>query len=295
MAAISPRRYGRVFDEMAVEYDRSRPGYPRELVEEACTLAELRPGDLVLEVGCGSGQLTRDLLAAGLEVVVVEPGAQLLSLAARNLEDAGEVTFVNARFEDAELPRGRFRAVFAASSFHWIDPEVGWATAAELLAPGGTLALLQHCGLVEERSLEDQEALLSALARIAPEIAAVWPSYRDLPGLLEGVEERRENVSEVWSWIGSYDLARPEAGRLFEEVQVAAVPILLESSAEELNALFGTTSHYQRLSARQRQGLQGEYFALQARLGRRIRSSTVAVLVSARVERRHGCDNANTV
>jgi SAM-dependent methyltransferase len=283
MAAVSPRQYGRVFDEVAVEYDRSRPGYPRELVEEACALAGLQPGDLVLEVGCGSGQLTRDLLVAGLEVVVVEPGAQLLLLAAGNLEGAGEVTFVNARFEDAPLPNGRFRAVFAASSFHWIDPDVSWAKVADLLVPGGTLALLQHCGLEEQRSLGDQEALLSALARIAPEIAAVWPTYRDLPSLLDGVEERRENVSEVWAWVGSYDLARAEAGRLFEDVQVAAVPILVESSAEELNALFSTTSHYQRLSPGQRQEIQGEYFALQERLGRPIRSSTAAVLVTARV------------
>jgi SAM-dependent methyltransferase len=283
MAAVSPRQYGRVFDEVAVEYDRSRPGYPRELVEEACALAGLQPGDLVLEVGCGSGQLTRDLLVAGLEVVVVEPGAQLLSLTAGNLEGAGEVTFVNARFEDAPLPNGRFRAVFAASSFHWIDPDVSWAKVADLLVPGGTLALLQHCGLEEQRSLDDQEALLSGLARIAPEIAAVWPTYRDLPSLLDGVEERRENVSEVWAWVGSYDLARAEAGRLFEDVQVAAVPILVESSAEELNALFSTTSHYQRLSPGQRQEIQGEYFALQERLGRPIRSSTAAVLVTARV------------
>jgi SAM-dependent methyltransferase len=283
MATVSPRQYGRVFDEVAVEYDRSRPGYPQELVEEACELAGLGPGDLVLEVGCGSGQLTRDLLGAGLEVVVVEPGAQLLSLATRNLYDAGEVMFVNARFEDAELPSGRFRAVFAASSFHWIDPEVSWAKVADLLSPGGTLALLQHCGLEERRSLDDQEALLSGLARIAPEIAAVWPSYRDLPSLLEGSEERRENVSEVWSWIGSYDLARAEGGRLFEEAQVAAAPLLVESSAEELNALFSTTSHYQRLSSRQRRELQAEYSALEKKLGRPIRSSTAAVLVTARV------------
>jgi SAM-dependent methyltransferase len=283
MAAVSPRQYGRVFDEVAAEYDRSRPGYPRALVEEACSLAGLGPGDLVLEVGCGSGQLTRDLLAAGLEVVVVEPGAQLLSLAAGNLEDAGEVTFVNARFEDAQLPSGHFRAVFAASSFHWIDPEVSWAKVADLLAPGGTLALIQHCGLEEQRSLDDQDALLSALARIAPEIAEVWPSYRDLPRLLQGVRERRENVSEVWSWVGSYDLARPEAGPLFEDVQVAAVPSLVEQTAVVLNALFSTTSHYQRLSPSQRQELQSEYLALQERLGRPIRSSTAAVLVTARV------------
>ncbi|MGD1058629.1 MAG: class I SAM-dependent methyltransferase [Solirubrobacteraceae bacterium] len=282
MAAVSPRQYGRVFDEVAVEYDRSRPGYPRELLEEACALAGLGRGDRVLEVGCGSGQLTRDLLAAGLDVVAVEPGAQLLSLAAGNLEGTGEVTFVNARFDDAQLPCGHFRAVFAASSFHWIDPEVSWAKVAEVLAPGGTLALMQHCGLEEQRSLDDRQALLSTLARVAPELAASWPAYRDLPSLIEGVEQRRENVSEVWAWVGSHDLARPEAGRLFEDVQIAAVPSLVEQTAEELNALFRTISAYSRLSVEQRQGIESEFFALQERLGRPISSSTVCVLVTTR-------------
>lgn len=282
MATAEARQYGKVFDDVAAEYDRSRPGYPEELVGHACRLAGLERGDLVLEVGCGSGQLTRDLLTAGLEVVAVEPGGQLLSLAAENLKDAGEVSFVNAQFEDAQLPSGHFRAVFAASSFHWIDPELSWAKVADLLAPGGTLALMQHCGLEEQRSLGDQEALLSSLARIAPEIAAGWPAYRALPSLLEGVEQRRENVSEVWAWVGSHDLARPAAGRLFEDVQVAVVSTLVEQAAEELNALFRTISAYSRLSPRQRQEIEGEYFALEERLGRPIRSSTVCVLVTAR-------------
>ena len=215
-------------------------------------------------------------------MVAVEPGRHLLSLAEANLEDAGEVTFVNVRFEDAQLPSGRFRALFCASAFHWIDPEVSWTKAASLLDAGGTLALIQHCGLQEQRSLDDQEALLSALAKIAPEITALWPTYRDLPSLLDGAEQRRENVSEVWAWVGSHDLARPEASRLFDDVQVAAVPMLNEHTAEELNALFSTVSFYSRLSPRQRQELQSEYVALEERLGRHIRSSTVAVLVTAR-------------
>ncbi len=277
-----------------MEYDRSRPGYPQELVQEACARGGLEPGDLVLEIGCGSGQLTRDLLAAGLEVVSVEPGAQLLSLAARNLEGAGEVTFVNSRFEDAPLPSGGFRSVFAASSFHWIDPDVSWAKVADVLAPGGTFALLQHCGLQERRSLDDQEALLAVLARVAPEIAAVWPTYRDLASLLAGVEERRGNVSEVWAWIGSYDLARAGVASLFEDVQVAAVPIMVEKSAEELSALFGTISSYQRLSQGQREEIRAEYLALEERLGRPIRSRTAAVLVTcARRSVVEGCASSS--
>jgi protein-L-isoaspartate O-methyltransferase len=276
------RSYGRVFDEVAAEYDRSRPTYPDELVAHACQIAQIGSGDRVLEVGCGSGQLTRGLVARGLHIAAVEPGEHLISLAEQNLGGPGEVEFVNVRFEDAQLPHERFRAVFSASAFHWIDPEVSWEKAASALVPGGTLALIQYCGLHEERSLRDQEVLLSTLARIAPEIAANWPSYRDLAATVAGAEQRRENVSEVWAWIGSHNVARRQASRLFSDVQIAAVPTLMEQTADELNALLRTASFYHRLSPSQRQALQSETVTIYKRLGRPIRSSTVAVLVTAR-------------
>ena len=284
VSSTSPRDYGAAFDDVAAEYDRSRPTYPDELVDRACRLAGIGSGDRVLEVGCGSGQLTRSLVTRGLHVTALEPGKHLLSLAERNLEGPGTVEPVNARFEDAELPREHFRAVFSASAFHWIDPEVSWEKAARVLPPGGTLALMQYFGLQEERSTRDQEALLSALASIAPEIAADWPSYRDLAGTVAGAEERRANVSEVWAWLGSQDVDAAEAGRLFGNVRIAAVPTLLEQTADELNALLRTASFYTRLSPGQRQALESEHVALYERLGRPIRSSTVAVLVTARRE-----------
>jgi SAM-dependent methyltransferase len=282
MSSTSARRYGKVFDEVAADYDRNRPTYPDELVDRACRVAGIGSGDPVLEVGCGSGQLTRGLVARGLHVTALEPGKHLLSLAEQNLEGPGQVGFVQARFEDAQLPHSHFRAVFSASAWQWIDPEVSWQKAARALVPGGTLALIQYCGLQEERSAGDQEALLSALARVAPEIAAGWPRYWDLATIAAGVEQRRENVSEVWAWIGSHDVARSYAGRLFCEVQIARVPTLLEQTPDELNAFLGTASFYQRLSAHQRQALQSESVAIFERLGRPIRSSTVAVLVTAR-------------
>src|ERR1700756_5686648 len=116
------RRYGKVFDEIAAEYDRRRPAYPDELVDQACQVAGIGPGNQVLEVGCGTGQLTRGLVARGLHVTAVEPGKSLIALARRNLDGAGAVEFVNARFEDAPLPPQKFQAVFCASAFHWVDP-----------------------------------------------------------------------------------------------------------------------------------------------------------------------------
>lgn len=276
------RRYGAAFDEVAADYDRHRPSYPDELVDHACRVAGIGSGDLVLEVGCGTGQLTRSLAARGLHVVALDRGKRLISLAERNLAGRGQIEFVNARFEEAQLSPGEFRAVFSAAAFQWIDPSVSWEKAARLLAPGGALALLQYCGLPAQPGVDDQEALLSALGRTAPEIAATWPVYRDVPAIVAGVKRRRENISEVWAWIGSHDSAQGRAGEWFGDVQVACVPAVVEHSARELNGLLRTTSFYSRLPPDRRAVLERETVSIHARLGRPIRSSTVAVLVTAR-------------
>lgn len=275
------RQYGKVFDAIADEYDRSRPMYPDEIIDQACQVAGIHDGDQVLEIGCGSGQLTRSLTARGLRVTAVEPGTNLIALARRNLAGAAAVEFVNTRFEDAPLPREHFRAVFSASALHWVDPTVGWRKIAGALVPGGTLALISYFGLDEQRSTGDQQALLAAIRKVAPDVAADWPAYRDLGATLAGVEQRRGNVSAVWAWLGSYDLAQDYAARLFGDAQVAAAPKLVEHTPDELNALLRTMSFYARLSPDQRQALEQENAAIYQRLGRPVRASTVAVLVTA--------------
>lgn len=276
------RRYGKVFDDVAAEYDRHRPSYPDELIDQAGQIAGLGSGDRVLEIGCGSGQLTRALLARGLHVTALEPGKSLVALARQNLDGTGTVEFINAQFEEAELPRARFKAVFSASAFHWIDPRVGWQKAADALVPGGTLALVQYFGLEEQRSQPDQEAALGAVRKVAPDIADEWPIYRDLDTMLAGIEQRCGNISDVWAWLGSYDLAQDYAGRLFDDAQVAVKPSLVEHTPDELNALIRTMSCYARLSPDQRRALASEFVALYERLGRPIRASIVAALVTAR-------------
>jgi SAM-dependent methyltransferase len=280
------RSRGHVFDEVAEAYDRHRPAYPDSLVDRACEDAGIASGAAVLEIGCGTGQLTRSLLARRLRVTAVEPGRQLIARARDRLNGVGDVQFVNARLEDASLPRAEYSAVFSASAIHWIDPGVSWRKAADALVDGGSLALLSYFGLDDPRSAEDQQALRAALTTVAPEFAAEWPTYRDLSCTLAGVAARRENVSAAWAWLGGYEIARGYAADLFDDAHLAAVPTMLEHTADELNALLGTMSFWAGLSPLQRDALAAENQSLHQRIGRPIRSSAVACLLVARREPR---------
>ncbi|WP_037914290.1 class I SAM-dependent methyltransferase [Actinacidiphila yeochonensis] len=130
------------FTEDAELYDRARPGYPRQLYEDLAGLSALGPGCRVLEVGCGTGKATVPLAARGCRVTGVELGAEMARVARRNLAAYPDAEVVVAAFEDWPLPAEPFDLVLAATAFHWIDPAVRTARAADALRPSGVLAVV---------------------------------------------------------------------------------------------------------------------------------------------------------
>src|SRR4029450_555227 len=128
MSRQIPRSQGRtLFGCDPVTYERARPGYPGrvyELLVERCGLAG---GCRTIEVGAGSGQATRRLVELGARpLVAVEPdrgfAAALESLARSS---RGAVVPVFASFESATVEEGAFDLAICATSFHWLDREIG--------------------------------------------------------------------------------------------------------------------------------------------------------------------------
>jgi SAM-dependent methyltransferase len=275
-------RYGRVFDSVAEEYDRERRSYPPELVEVALQRGGLVAGDTVLEVGSGTGLLTEQLVARGLRVHAVDPGAEMVSRARRRLGENAPVEFEVTRFEEVTPAGGPFPALFSASAWHWLDPAVSWRRAWETLAPGGRLCLLQDFGVADPRAARDTELLIAALKRGAPELAATWPAPRDPEALLREARERQGDVSAVWSHLTNYALRDPSAAELFEDVRIDAVPLLIEQTADQFNAYFRTTSFHARLEPAARERLAAENRRAAEELGGVLRYGVLAVLVSAR-------------
>lgn len=121
------------FGSDADRYDRARPGYPTELA--GAVLAGL-PGVRVVDAGIGTGISASVFAAAGAEVLGVEPDDRMAEVARSR-----GFTVECARFEDWDA-RGRlFDAVVSGQAWHWIDPDAGARKAAEVLRPGGRLAV----------------------------------------------------------------------------------------------------------------------------------------------------------
>jgi SAM-dependent methyltransferase len=272
------RRLAGAFDGLATDYARHRPTYPDELIDAAT--ARLATGSRVLEVGCGTGQLTAALVARGLQVHAVDPAPNMIRLAREAIGPSAR--FEVARFEELGLPPAPFDALFSASAFHWVDPWRSWVKAADALRVGGMLALLQYVGAQDADTADHDDALMGALRRAAPEIAATWPQPRGLDALVAGVDERRDNVSEVWSFVGSYDLAVPDAAALFGDVELTTVARRREQTADELLALFRTTSVFVGLGPERSRVLETETRRAIEGLGGTARWIEVAVLITAR-------------
>ncbi|MFE6039367.1 class I SAM-dependent methyltransferase [Streptomyces sp. NPDC056452] len=174
---------GGIFDEDAELYDRARPGYPPELYDDLAELAGARHGSRVLEVGCGTGQATVPLAGRGCRITAVEAGARMAAVARRNLAGAASVEVVTARFESWPLPQEPFDAVVSATAFHWIDPAVRVAKAADALRPGGALAVVrsQHVrGGTEEFFVEVQRCYERFDPRTPPGLRP--PAAADIDG-----------------------------------------------------------------------------------------------------------------
>ena len=134
----------RTFDNDAELYDKARPAYPEQIFDDLFALGRLDHTAVVLEVGCGTGQATRHLARRGCRVMCLELGENLAAVARRNLASFAGVEVITSTFESWEPRDFRFDAVLAATSWHWLDPEVRYEKAARVRKPGGILAIVDN-------------------------------------------------------------------------------------------------------------------------------------------------------
>lgn len=142
MSQDQPLELRLTFESAAGLYQSARPDYPNELFDDLLSLTGISPASDVLEIGCGPGKATLPLAKRGLKITAVELGTDLATEARRNLAGFDDVAVITSSFEEWKPKETReFDLIYAATAWHWIDPGIRYIKAAELLRPGGHLAV----------------------------------------------------------------------------------------------------------------------------------------------------------
>jgi SAM-dependent methyltransferase len=160
-------------------YDRARAGYPEALIDDVISFAGGDGPNLrALEVGAGTGKATVGFASRDLEILALEPSADMAAVARRNCQQFPKVRVESTSFEDWSAQAASFGLLFSAQAWHWVSPEIRYRKAAEVLGPGGTLALFWHRVRWQGEPVRDE--LESLYRRLAPDLLARRPGF---PGL----------------------------------------------------------------------------------------------------------------
>ena len=217
----STRRSGS-FGRVASAYERFRPGPPSEAI------AWMLPDSArtVVDLGAGTGAMTKDLLGMVEHVIAIEPDDRMRGILAANLP---EVTVVSGSGESMPLETSSADAVLASSSWHWMNADAALEETARVLVPGGTL------GVVWAGPDPDGPFVLQAQAMLSEASDQGGSGTRPAgePDLGREVMDTENRVETVLRIPDRSSFAQPEQKTLTWDVSL---------TADELIGLLGTFS-----------------------------------------------------
>jgi SAM-dependent methyltransferase len=226
------------FGAAADAYERGRPGYPESAIDWLLPAGAHR----VLDLAAGTGKLTRQLVARGLDVVAVDPSEGML----KQLRAAvPRVPALVGTAEQIPLSDGAVDAVLVAQAWHWVDPEPASAEVARVLAPGGRLGLVWNArderlpwvaklGRIMRGGVHhdiDNPVVMAPFGELG-RFDMPWSFELDTAGLLDLVTSR------------SYIIGMSDSERtaLLDRVRALAAQELRRSGAERLSMPYVTQS-----------------------------------------------------
>jgi SAM-dependent methyltransferase len=219
------------FARQAQAYERGRPAYPPAAIAWLARRLGLGPGRTVLDVGAGTGKLTRALAASGARVIAVEPVAQMREVLARELPG---VEVLQARAEALALDDHSVDAVAAGQAYHWFDPERAPAELARVLRADGALGLIWNRRDLRQECQREISALTEPFRGTTPSHASgAWRRGLDASGRFELVAqtevdfEQELDADGVVDRVGSISfiaaLEQPQRSQLLERVRAVAL------------------------------------------------------------------------
>ena len=221
------------FGRVAEQYDLVRPSYPEAMIDDLIAAGPITPPGRLLDVGAGTGKLTRLLAERGFGVLALEPSPSMASVAQRH---CAEFPLVDVAMTDFEHWRGqeRFGALVSAQAWHWITPELRYRLAARALTPGGVLAAIWT--FPDWGPCQLRDALREVYRSTAAELTADFPMHPD---------SRPTSLASDWE-------AEIHSSEGFAHPQVITYPWTCTYSAREYVELVGTHQDHILLEASDR-------------------------------------------
>ena len=147
-----------VFSEKASEYKKGRLGYAPEAIERIFS-SLVQPGESVADIGSGTGILSQEFLARGIDVYCVEPDDNMRNVAEKNFNDNKYFHSIAARAENTGLPNDSISLITAASSFHWFDHMAFRNECLRILRREGVVCIMINARLYDNELTKNQHKL----------------------------------------------------------------------------------------------------------------------------------------
>jgi SAM-dependent methyltransferase len=251
-----------IFDQVALDYDEVRPGYPAELIEDVISISGIPKDGRILEVGCGTGQATIPFAKRGYSMTCLDIGKELADLAAQKCRQYPKVHIQTVSFEDWEPEENAFDLFISATAFHWIPPEVGYPKAAKILKDSGYIAIFSNLHPTS------YTGFFQAVQKVYQEVVPEWKKPGNGPSTEEGIRTTEAYINETG---------------LFEPVLVKGYLWTKDYNTEEYLKLLNTYSDHRNLEESRRTRLfRGIGELIEKEYGGTITRPYLAVLYIAR-------------
>jgi SAM-dependent methyltransferase len=223
----------RSFELVASLYERSRPEYPPEAVGWVASKLDLGGDSTIVDLGAGTGKLTRALISTGAHVIAVEPGDAMRAELERALP---EVQALRGAAESIPLADGSVDCVTVGQAFHWFRHGEAMPELHRVLRPGGGLALLWNS---RDHAQPLQQEISELIAPFVP------PGRHGPTHWARGLEQ----------------------SSFFSEPEEAHFPWVQQLDAEVLAARIGSISFVAAAPAKKRADLDARLREVASRLG----------------------------
>lgn len=223
------------YSPAAEAYNQVRPRYPQELIDQVIEITQISSHSTLLEVGCGPAIATPAFATLGCSMLCLEPNPDFYDLAQQNCELYPNVGIQNCSFEEWKLEAKKFDAVLAASSFHWISPDVSYPKAVAALRPEGHLILLWN------KELQPRDKVYQQLSEV----------YESNAPSLDRRYEDSAMQAEILNELGQMAI---ESGQ-FKDMVSRQIEVKVTYSVDQYLMLLNTYSPHLKLEPQQKQRL----------------------------------------